>query len=239
LGPPIVASGHGWLADAHTGWLIGSRCVDYRSESTDPTDGSDPSRRCQGVIEKALDDGQTWHQPYLGDVQVDQIQFLGRQDGWAVGPAGTLCSQTRCSSALLRTTDGGQYWHNVAMTSLQRVTIAFTTAHDGWLIGASCSDEGTSQTGCVERLLATTDGGQSWRVLPLPTPPARFSNRRVASLAPPTTADGYVAFDFPAPNQVSLFITHDGGQIWQARPSPASPVFTFWQMVSFRTAREG
>ncbi len=164
------------------------------------------------MIAATSDGGVTWQTQDVGAVAVDQIQFNGTRDGWAIGAQGVACSQTACPSALVRTTDGGQHWTNVYTSTLRLSDLAFASPTDGWLFGQGCVGSSSPPT-CTWHLLRTKDGGQTWRDSSL-----SFTGSALA-VARPSLADGWITYAGPA--GVWLLVTHDGGQTWQ---SPSSPV---------------
>jgi photosystem II stability/assembly factor-like uncharacterized protein len=88
--------------------------------------------------------------------RTDDIFFIDASTGWAVNSAGNI----------IKTSDGGNSW--VAQAEFEDVylrSVGFANANVGW-VGTLTS---------THRLLHTTDGGASWRLvnnLPPGSPPA-------------------------------------------------------------------
>ena len=89
----------------------------------------------------------------------DDVFFLGRQDGWyAVYNVGTS------DETVYRTTNGGRSWSafgapaHVLAAAGTRDAVQFLTPARGWLTD-------TMDTGPIEALYATTDGGKRWRLV--------------------------------------------------------------------------
>lgn len=114
------------------------------------------------------DGGATWtQQTEVEDKILNNVQFIDRNTGWVVGEAGII----------RKTTDGGRTWVTQMPKSFERATleeeysdprpplfsICFTDAMNGWL----CGIDGT--------ILKTTDGGDTWEVLPIVTENALFT----------------------------------------------------------------
>src|SRR5262249_40478912 len=91
--------------------------------------------------------------PQQEDAQLYDVQFVGSRIGWAVGELGTIW----------QTTGGGQSWK--FKPSPARCTfrsICFLTDKIGWIVGGGGVAYTNVSAGTV---LATTDGGATWRQL--------------------------------------------------------------------------
>ena len=103
----------------------------------------------------ATDVPVTWR----GDAALHDAQFVGSQVGIAVGAHG----------AVWKTGDGGLTWTNVPCpTNCSLQSACFLTDKIGWVAGSETSPFTGQESGV---LLATQDGGQTWRSLsdgPLP-----------------------------------------------------------------------
>lgn len=100
----------------------------------------------QGVILATSNGGASWHRQYLGTGNVTGFSFLSPTLGFAATSAGLL------------KTDNGKTWTRVDAQSLYRVQ--FFSASEGFAL------EGQSQSyPATHSLVATSDGGKSWRLL--------------------------------------------------------------------------
>lgn len=115
-----------------------------------------------GTVIHTTDGGATWSaQRKEMDKSFNNIFFVDAQNGWLVGERGTL----------LHTTDGGATWNPQTPKAFERASleeqlenpppslfgICFTDKNTGW----ACGIPGT--------IIKTTNGGNTWDVLPVPT----------------------------------------------------------------------
>ena len=129
------------FTDASNGWAN-----TYTAESPQPC-----------AFYRTADGGVTWRQlpRPAADLPCDErgssLQFIDRQTGFLAygGPQG---------SRLLITSDGGASFRPIASFPFWLKQIAFIDANTGWAI----SGEGIG----VDMVVATTDGGHTWRALP-------------------------------------------------------------------------
>lgn len=210
-----------WFANATTGWVAGPLCSQYQ--------------RRPGLIEGTTDGGQTWSIQYLGEVQIEQIQFADSLHGWAVGTSGEECRYREryqsCMRSVLRTIDGGRHWTETYTAVFHHASLFFTPPRDGWLRAGGCEAQ-NNPAACSTQLLITSDGGQSRRTSPLPTQEHWYI------FAHPTTADGWAASgDQANPYTYHLLVTHDGGASRQ--PLPDFPTGPSVEQILFRTPSEG
>ncbi|MFZ5830641.1 MAG: WD40/YVTN/BNR-like repeat-containing protein, partial [Planctomycetota bacterium] len=130
-----------------------------------------------------------------GDARLCEVVFVDAECGWAVGDRGVIW----------HTEDGGRRWQlqeSGIGASLRSVT--FIDRQTGWVGGGSTHPYAHSSFAVV---LATRDGGRSWKQVPAPLPAVRrlrmFDTRRGWALCAPSSR-------FPWP----VFVTEDGGQTW-------------------------
>ncbi|HEX4420519.1 MAG TPA: glycoside hydrolase domain-containing protein [Kofleriaceae bacterium] len=177
------------------------------------------------------DNGQQWTDltpPALGTDRIQRVVFRTQREGWILA-----LSETGSELAVWRTQDGGASWTKHAAASLpdggSPVAIDFADAANGWVMVQLPSSANFSPG----LLLATRDGGQSWK--PLATPPIggaiHFTSR----------TSGWLAGG-PAGDQ--LYVTRDGGQHWARQiVSPPSSVDrgsgAIYQLPRFRTETDG
>lgn len=93
---------------------------------------------------KTTDGGATWFDVPEGPSDMEQIQFIDSEHGWASSGNG----------AVMRTTDGGATWENHIAFSGLISNFHFADRINGWAVGSS---------GDFTAIIShTTDGGQTW-----------------------------------------------------------------------------
>lgn len=120
---------------------------------------------------------------------------------------------------LLKSTDAGQTWSSQLLdpTLIQMITdVHFLTPDVGFVCGGSSSNVQQS----VAVVLATSDGGQTWRSVYRSTRPFELCWK----MSFPTAQTGYATVQGYAPNVPARYVakTTDGGQTWQEVSFPAS-----------------
>ena len=145
------------------------------------------------------DGGASWTRQYAGTADLDQVDFIDGQHGWAAG-----------GGSLLRTTDGGASWTALPEPCQGELTsVHFVSPALGYAVAAKGSAATAGQpspggqytTALGGSLLRTTDGGLTWSpVTSAPADPqsACFGN----------ADDGYLG----TPSRI--WRTSDGGQHW-------------------------
>jgi photosystem II stability/assembly factor-like uncharacterized protein len=145
------------------------------------------------------DGGASWTRQYAGTADLDQVDFIDGQHGWAAG-----------GGSLLRTTDGGASWSALAEPCQGELSsVHFVSPALGYAVAAATSAEtaagpspgGQDTTALGGSLLRTTDGGSTWSpVTSAPADPqsACFGN----------ADDGYLG------TPARIWRTTDGGQRW-------------------------
>ena len=144
----------------------------------------------RGILEvhETIEEGQAGCREGVGRGVL--IDFVDGQRGWV---------PTNLGRSLYRTTDGGVTWQFLPQEALGSVD--FTTPRDGWGVGRVAPG--------VKAIVATTDGGQTWRQrTPSPATPTMSFSRPVFA----DRATGWVSWsDYPA---YGIFHTDDGGRTW-------------------------
>ena len=207
----FVDADHGWLA-ATTAQLCGAG-------------------PCATVIYTTADGGRHWEAAFHTGPNTPSLMVNGRpamarstalttlavtsaRAAWAFGTACTAADRAACRPVLLATSSGGLF-AQVALPPLPastRASLAHPTGADGW-IATSGGDSGTS------RVLATHDGGQTWRELPDPAPGDLWQQVSFRS----ATEGWLLSGSEPGAGQQlkTLFHTGDGGRTWQRVASAA------------------
>ena len=155
----------------------------------------------QDVILATTDGGAHWRVQRSGRLNLTAVDFVNGQDGWAAG-----------NSSLLATTDGGAHWTALPEPCPVIRSVHFISPSAGFAVAGGRNDGGYSPAlpnlGGV--VLATSDGGRTWR-----------------PLAAPANAQS-VCFSDPAHGWLGaagrLYRTVDGGRQWSGPLTPASGV---------------
>lgn len=146
-----------------------------------------------GRILATTDGGLRWHRQYRGHAQLDQVDFVDARHGWAVGTA-----------SLLVTDDGGAHWSALAEPCPPIRSVHFINPQTGWAVAGGSevrTDGGLPAPVSGGELLATGDGGTSWR--PVVGAPARAQTACFTN-----GADGWLG----TPGR--LWRSTDGGRRW-------------------------
>jgi Photosynthesis system II assembly factor YCF48 len=157
----------------------------------------------QGKILATADGGRHWRAQYRGQLNLTSVDFVNKRAGWAVG-----------TGAVLATSDGGARWAALPEPCPVIRSVHFVSPGIGFAVAGGRSAGGfwpeVPEAGGV--ILATSDGGHSWRVMPAPADAQTicFSDPRSGWLG----AGG------------RLYRTTDGGRSWVkatpgAKPGPA------------------
>ncbi len=165
----------------------------------------------RGRILATADAGATWTPQYEGPAQLTLVDFVDARTGWAVALDG-----------LLGTTDGGGCWRRLGEPAQPLVAVHFVDPRRGWGVAGSAAVRANGLPNAVAlgdgvpvqpaggRLVATDDGGQSWR--------------DVATTPPDVQS---VCFSDPGHGWLGaggrLYRSIDGGAGWQLVPGLPSP----------------
>jgi photosystem II stability/assembly factor-like uncharacterized protein len=141
------------------------------------------------------DGGASWRRQYAGAADLDQVDFIDGQHGWAAG-----------GGSLLRTANGGASWTALAEPCQGDLTsVHFVSPALGYAVAATTAGEqspgGPYTTALGGSLLRTANGGSSWS--PVTNAPA---NPQSACFA--NADDGYLG------TPARIWRTTDGGQHW-------------------------
>jgi len=120
------------------GWLGSLR---FFSSSVGWAVGGAPATYGGSGIFKTTNGGATWVRKFSVAQGQSAIFFADQQNGWTVGPVGSM----------YRTTDGGENWMPLTLgTTLSLSDVHFADTSTGWAVGSP----GT--------IFKTTNGGNSW-----------------------------------------------------------------------------
>jgi photosystem II stability/assembly factor-like uncharacterized protein len=193
------------FVDWNTGWMLG--------EAPGKDDG--PS---QTVLLSTINGGRKWKRQPLPDVV--SFYFIDAKTGWAAGR----------DAKLLKTTDGGATWQNYEgmekMIGLPVESgtynygfcdVQFIDAKTGWAIG-NFYGRAKSHLGS---LFVTSDGGATWKRMPL-TVQTKYSSSRLTpgllhTVRFSDVSTGVVTGEMQDGEARYFFVlqTKDGGKTWQ------------------------
>lgn len=148
-------------------------------------------------------------QPPPPTITYTDVAFANANDGLVVG---SRCLKT-CTAGVWSTTDGGVSWREALLGSIRPDQTTFVDGDHGWLTATSPSNCFRS-AGCSNQLLATADGGRTWRVVSAST---------TRQLSQVSFLDARTGFAVSRPDGDCgdvrgcgrLVVTHDGGATWR------------------------
>ena len=171
------------------------------------------------AVQRTIDGGATWMPACLPSAAVTGpgsfrgIEFDADGDhGWAVGGTPT-------EAVALRTVDGGQHWSIGTLPPGITGTlngVAFADTRSGWAVGHLTGTGPANAAGGF--VLATDDGGATWRSQPLPADIGRLTQIAVVDTTHAWAAG--VAFN----GNPVLVATTDGGATWDRQAIPEGVV---------------
>jgi photosystem II stability/assembly factor-like uncharacterized protein len=146
------------------------------------------------------DGGQRWTVQRSGRLNLTSVDFVSGQAGWAVG-----------TSTLLATSDGGAHWAALPEPCPLIRSVHFISPETGFAVagGTNVLDIGPVTPGIAGVVLATSDGGRSWRRLPSP------ADAQTVCFSDPL--DGWLGADG------RLYRTTDGGRSWVQAAAGVAP----------------
>jgi photosystem II stability/assembly factor-like uncharacterized protein len=148
------------FANAADGWVAGGQ------RTTDGTEGT------RGYIFRTTNSGRSWTRVITTHWVAHQMQFISGSRGWAVVASPANCDTTGpCSWAIVKTGNGGASWalqlNGGRCWEIQ--SLDFITSQEG----AAVQSNSPCQSGNAKvktRVMATADGGSTWRSVLQPGP---------------------------------------------------------------------
>jgi hypothetical protein len=152
----------------------------------------------QNAILATTDGGAHWTPQLTGKLNLTSVDFVSATDGWAVGTA-----------SLLATTDGGARWTALPEPCPLIRSVHFISPTAGFAVAGGDNVGGgiPYQHGTV---LATSDGGHSWRAMTTPA--------NVQTVCFGDASDGWLGAGG------YLYRTSDGGRDWTAVAAKSSTI---------------
>ena len=182
--------------------------------------------------------------PVQDDAQLHDVRFVGSRLGWAVGEHGVIW----------HTRDAGSTWQlQSSGVDCALRAVCFLSDRVGWVAGGGTVPFTHLSYGVV---LATTDGGVTWKRLEAADSDAGSSRRRGAEPRPSTARQSGGASSLPGLHGIKFFsleqgfavgsanemhptgilFTNDGGRTWRDAPGKA---MAGWQTADFANMEEG
>jgi photosystem II stability/assembly factor-like uncharacterized protein len=180
-------------------------------------DPADPDIVWAGIevdgVRRSLDGGETWTRIAggLDDPDIHDVAVLPANGGAAV-----LTSTPR---EIFRSTDQGESWQGLGVGrhfELRYCRGLALKADDPETIFVATGDAAVGSTGAIQR---STDGGRSWRELPLPCMP----NSPVWAFATHPADPGLI---FACSHYGEVFATRDAGDSWAKLPREFTEIRT-------------
>lgn len=178
------------FADARNGWLYDSR------------------------LYATHDAGRTWHRITLHGTET--TLSLSRGSIWRLDSSCSTSSDPRCHFTLLRSVTGSDVWHlmpRLPVFPRQGSSIARAGPNVAWVVGGPTPNVDVSRL----TLAATTNGGWTWSLRPMPCNHAGFSALSVDLVA--YTATDLWLFCASQPGAglqaKAVFRSTDGGRTWR------------------------
>jgi photosystem II stability/assembly factor-like uncharacterized protein len=202
------------FADTQTGWMLG----EMRGR-----DGGE----AQTVLLSTTDGGQIWQQQTMPGLL--SFHFVSAKLGWAAGRGG----------GVFKTTDGGLRWKR--LESIERLVaqpaessafnfgfsdVNFIDAEHGWAVG---NFYGRARTH-IGGLFVTTDGGETWRRMPIviqaQNNATRFTRGLLHAVKFTDVNHGTVTGEMEDGEETFVFTlrTRDGGQTWEQARVPSRSI---------------
>jgi len=193
------------------------------------------------------DDGQTWREITPNPMMtrnLGNIFFLDSSHGWVLA-SDALGEEEGARFYLYSTEDGGKNWSSLL---LQRkmfnlrddytfpLHVFFSDPKHGWILW-----HWHMMNSSLDSLLATSDGGRTWKRLPDPpgSGPFQFISPRDGwMIGGPEVPNG-----IPVPEAENLWVTHDGGSHWHVvsipLPKDADASEIYYVDLKFTNSLEG
>jgi hypothetical protein len=155
----------------------------------------------QDQILATTDGGRHWTVQRSGQLNLASVDFVSAEVGWAVG-----------ADVLLATSDGGTHWAARPEPCLPIRSVHFISPDAGFAVagGRNVTDFGPEVPEIAGVVLATDDGGRSWRVLPTP------ANAQTICFSDPQA--GWLGAGG------RLYRTTDGGRSWTQITAGVAPL---------------
>ncbi len=157
-------------------------------------------------IVRTTDGGQFWQDvtPRGYTLYWSLVNFLSPQVAWVVTPQRNM--QT---TQILRTTDGGQTWQGSTIATNGVSAIDFLDSQHGWLVSSDDNDLHFDIWHAID--------GKTWRDIAHVTPQLKADSQlHITGISFVNAPTGWLTGS-TVTNAPWFYVTHDGGQSWQAQ----------------------
>lgn len=149
------------------------------------------------------------------DAGLHSVQFIDKDEGWAVGDDG----------AIWHSMNGGKAWERQKSgTRASLRSVHFQTPYTGWAVGRLDTPTGGPSIGVM---LKTSDGGLKWEEVGSNVLPGLHFVKFIDE------KNGFVCGDGSDSFPSGMFSTSDGGRIWKAVSGPRVPG---WRAADFNAS---
>ncbi len=118
-------------------------------------------------VASSSDGGVTWRTTRIPTLQIGTMFFLDDREGWALCTHFGACEANGDQTILYHTVDAGAHWQPISSVVSSAVAVPLRVSFIDSQRGFMSTKDGDS----VARLLRTSDGGKTWRVIEVPGPP--------------------------------------------------------------------
>ncbi len=169
--------------------------------------------------------GATWQSSMVSFFMGNMV-FVSASNGWMMADLGAGVGSD--AVAIFQTTDSGQTWKQTYINDPTQPNAGTTLPFGGLKDGITPTDMknawvgGITYTNGEVYLYQTQDGGQTWKLQPVPIP-AGYEQAQFETIGPQfvTAADAYLSVHVT--NQygmlMAVYYSHDGGSNWALTPT--------------------
>lgn len=161
-----------------------------------------------GIV-RTTDGGQFWQDVTPRDYTLhwSLANFLSPQMAWVVTP-----QRDTQTTQILRTTDGGKTWQGSTIATNGVSAIDFLDSQHGWLLSSDDND--------LHFDIWRTIDGKTWQDIAHVTPQLKVDSQlSITGISFVNASTGWLTGS-TVTNTPWFYVTHDGGQSWQAQAVP-------------------
>jgi photosystem II stability/assembly factor-like uncharacterized protein len=198
-----------YFLDSNHGWVV----------------SANPSNSSGGTLYRTQDGGSTWQSSAVNFL-MGNLVFVNASNGWMM--ASLDIGMGSNAVAIFQTADGGQTWKKNYVDDPTQPNAGTTLPLGGLKDGITPTDlqnawiGGITYATGVIYLYQTPDGGQTWKLQPVPIP-AGYEQAQFETIGPQfvTATDAYLSVHVT--NQfgtlMAVYYSHNGGSNWALTPT--------------------
>ncbi|GEM_PF-2693846 len=218
LASPITVA----FVTAKQGWLLAGNCSGVGNGAC--------------MILTTSDGGKTWVAQYRTTLELRALYFDNPSAGWVLGAdcQGRGVHQV-CTGIILATMNGGATW-TPRQTGAILSDLQFVDTRRGWALESQCPPDGAAS--CPRELWQTSDGGQSWRRMPLPG----FSPSGISVVNPTHAWLAGCVVKNTSTNpclRPAVLASTDGGKVWRRELELPASAGSFASSITFVNRADG